>query len=1047
MPDMRKTLLLLILAFFFTNSFSQLLSWSPSFIQEGSSTVTITMDATKGNQGLLNYTPASDVYVHIGVITNMSTSSSDWRHVLSVWGSTNPAYQAVALGANKWTYTINGGLRSFFGITNPAETIQKIAILFRNGSGSLAQRNTDGSDMYVPVYDNGLYARIDNPYRQPKYVPVPEIITKTAGDNVPIVANCSQAGSTLKIFYNGSLISTVPGTTDSTNETISATGTQTIIAVATNGATTNADTLSFYVNPPNNVLPIPAGDVEGVNYEKGDTSVTLVLYAPHKNNITVVGDFNNWTPSAKYLMNITPDSNYFWLRITGLTPGTMYSYQYLIDNSMQLADYNTTLVLDKDADPYIPAGNFPGLPAFPSQASGSLVSVLQTGKAAYTWHDNNFIKPDKSNLVIYELLVRDFVATQSWNTLADTINYLKNLGVNAIEVMPFCNFEGASSWGYNPNFFFAPDKVYGTPDALKHFVDVCHQNGIAVIMDLAMQDVFGSSPLASMYWNGATNTPSNQNPWLDSLPTHPYNVGSQFNHNSNATINLRNRVYAYWVDSFHLDGFRFDLAGGYTQTNYLTNGQDWQNTYDTGRVNTWQNIYTQLQNIKQNTYCILESFVNFTEQKYYTDHGMLTWGNGANENYNFNQATMGYNSSWDFSGGIYSSSGLSQPGLVTYQESHDEERIQYKNANFGNSSGTYNTKNIATGLKRDAMAAAFWAMMPGPKMLYEFEELGYDYSINTCTDGSINNNCRTSPKPIHWDYLQDNNRKSLHDIYTKLLQLKNNPAYFNTFSFGGVNKDLSGAVKWMSNSGSTLQVMVYGNFDVVQQSSTVTFPSTGEWYNLFSGDSINVSATSQSVTLQPGEYYIYTHIFMAAPPPFQLVSFSGSNSNNTNNISWTVQNEGGESYYQLQKSTDGQSYTTIAQVAASGSGTYSYNDAIDVGVSATYYYRLRCVAKNSSIVLSNIVSITVTGNRKSIKVYSNPFRGNLIVDIVTPVHDNATMVLSDAAGRQVLKAIYDVTAGDNVITLNGTDRLSSGVYILKITSTQQNKTIQVIKTH
>ncbi len=1042
---MKKTLLLsLTLLLFFTKGFSQLLSWSPSFIQESSTPDTIFVDAIKGNQGLLNYTPTSDVYVHIGVITNKSTSSSDWRYVSSVWGSTNPTYQAKYAGNNKWYYVIIGGLRSFFGISDPTETIQKIAILFRNGSGSLKQANADNGDMYVPVYDNGLYARIDNPYRQPKYVPVLETVTKNVGDNLPIVANCSQAGSTIDIYYNGSLISTTTGTRDSTNEVIAASGTQTVIAKATNGVNTSSDTISFYINPPNNVASVPAGDVEGINYETGDTSVTLVIYAPHKSSMLVLGDFNDWTASAKYLMNVTPDADTFWLRITGLTPGMYYSYQYLIDNSLQVPDYNAQLVLDKDADPYIPSGNFPGLPSFPSQASGSLVSVLQTGHAAYTWNDASFTKPDKRNLVIYELLVRDFVATESWNTIADTLSYLKRLGVNAIEVMPFCNFEGASSWGYNPNFFFAPDKVYGTPDDVKHFVDVCHQNGIAVIMDLAMQDVFGSSPLASMYWNSSTGTPTQQNPWLDSLPTHPYNVGSQFNHSSAATIDLRNRVYAYWVDSFHLDGFRFDLAGGYTQTDYLTNGQDWQNTYDAGRVSTWQNIYTSLQNIKPGTYCILESFVNNTEQKYYTDNGMLTWGAGANENYSFNQATMGYNTGWDFSNGIYTADGLSQPGMVTYQESHDEERIQYKNEAYGNISGSYHVTDTATGLTRSAMAAAFWAMMPGPKMLYEFEELGYDYSINRCTNGTINNACRTDPKPIRWDFYQNADRLDLYNIYSKLLQLKINAVYLSTFTTGTVNKDLSGAIKWMSVSGPALDVMVYGNFDVAQQNSTVTFPATGMWYNLFTGAGENLISASQSVTLQPGEYYVYVN--SAGALPVTLVSFTGKNEANVNVLTWKVENESGLNYYDVERSYDGKNFDDIGRVSATGQNMYSYTDAI-AGASGVYYYRLKSVDIDGNFTYSSAVKLTLTGNRKSIVVNPNPFSQGLVITIESPTQDKARMVLTDLTGRKISGSIENLTAGSNHLTLTVAKKLSAGTYLLTVSDEEGTETIKVIKSN
>lgn len=297
---MKKALLFCVVSVFFViTGFSQLLSWSPDFTQEGSTPVVITVNAAMGNQGLLNYTPTSDVYVHIGVITNLSTSSSDWRYVNSVWGSTNPTYQATYIGNNKWTYTITGGLRSFFGITNPSETIQKIAILFRNGNGAIKQANADASDMFVPVYGSGLYARIDNPFRQPKYTPVPEAVTKNVGDLLPILAKASLAGSTIQIYFNGNLLSTVAGTKDSIAATIGSPGTQTIIAIATNGASTSSDTLTFFVNPPNNVAPIPTGDVEGINYEPGDTSATLVIYAPLKKSMLVLGDFNNWTTSSK----------------------------------------------------------------------------------------------------------------------------------------------------------------------------------------------------------------------------------------------------------------------------------------------------------------------------------------------------------------------------------------------------------------------------------------------------------------------------------------------------------------------------------------------------------------------------------------------------------------------------------------------------------------------------------------------------------------------------------------------------------------------------
>ena len=148
---MTKRLLFLLTAIscFSFSLHSQLLTWTPDFAKV-SDNITITVDATKGNQGLNNYANTGDVYVHIGVITNLSTNTDDWKHVPFQWATTPAAAKATSLGNNKYSFTINN-ISTFFPL-DAGETIQKIAILFRNGSGSQAQRNADGSNMYVPIY-------------------------------------------------------------------------------------------------------------------------------------------------------------------------------------------------------------------------------------------------------------------------------------------------------------------------------------------------------------------------------------------------------------------------------------------------------------------------------------------------------------------------------------------------------------------------------------------------------------------------------------------------------------------------------------------------------------------------------------------------------------------------------------------------------------------------------------------------------------------------------------------------------------------------------
>src|ERR1019366_7474862 len=246
-----KRICLIICLIFALSGNAQLLSWSPDFIQDNSTAnVTVTCDATKGSQGLLNYSNTSDVYVHFGVITSLSTSSSDWKYVPAycVWATTNALARATYLGNNKWSFTMTGGLRAFLGITNTSEKILRIAILFRSGDGNKKVANADASDMFVPVYDNGLYARIDSPLRLPFYALGTEAISKNVGDSIPVLAKASQS-SILKIYFNGTVINTASAATQiSAKPVVSAVGTQTIIVEANNGTAIARDTISFLVS-------------------------------------------------------------------------------------------------------------------------------------------------------------------------------------------------------------------------------------------------------------------------------------------------------------------------------------------------------------------------------------------------------------------------------------------------------------------------------------------------------------------------------------------------------------------------------------------------------------------------------------------------------------------------------------------------------------------------------------------------------------------------------------------------------------------------------
>ena len=697
-------------------------------------------------------------------------------------------------------------------------------------------------------------------YRVEVIEPANPVVIAAEGAMVPTLAN-SYIESDLTIFVDGASVASVSDATSISTDLMAATESgvqEVVIAAAYDGLT---DTATFVIVVPGDIAQEdpPLDLPHGINY-LGDGSYLLQLYAPNKETVFVLGDFNNWQASIAYQMKQSLDGNLWWLQIDGLTEGTDYAFQYLVDGDIRIADPYSTIVLDPWNDPFIPAVSYPDLPVYPTGKTMGITSVLQPGAPEYEWQQDEFTPPAKEDLVIYELLLRDFLERHDYETLLDTLDYLSNLGVNAIELMPVNEFEGNISWGYNPSFHMALDKYYGTANQFKAFIDECHNRGIAVILDVVYNHAFSQSPLAQLYWDPVGFRPTADNPWLNPEARHPFNVGYDFNHESDATRNFVDRVMSYWIEEFRVDGFRYDLSKGFTQ-NFTSDVGQW-NQYDADRIAIIKHYADVVWALDNDFYVILEHFANNNEEVELTTYGngMLSWAGGGVHN-SYLEASMGYTS--NLTGAFYTSRGWTEPALIAYMESHDEERMMYKNEQFGNSSGDYDVRNTVTGLRRCELASAFFYTVPGPKMLWQFGELGYNFSINYCPGGGIDNNCRVDPKPIRWDYFESPNRQRLYNVTKALIELKTDYPVFRTTDF---SSDLGATAKNIQLNSADMDVAVLGNFAVQAQPITDAFQHTGMWYEYFSGDSLMVTDVGQPVDLLPGEYRLYTDIRLNEPP-------------------------------------------------------------------------------------------------------------------------------------------------------------------------------------
>ncbi|UII19220.1 alpha-amylase family glycosyl hydrolase [Fulvivirga ligni] len=801
--------------------------------------VTITVDVT--GTGLQDYT--DDVWLWTWIKEGNATGDAPTN--------VNPA--TAAQDAAKMTrsnedpniYSITLTLSEFYNVD--AADMDVVGLLLKGRDWS----NGQTPDYSIDISEPGFSVKITQPSTFPLFL--------NEGDNLNIEATAAEEAS-LSLLVNGNEVASTIGSILSYTLEAGVPGKYVVTLNGTSGEEEASDSFTFLVREESPTASRPEGVIPGINYHENDnTKATLCLQAPDKQSVYLLGDFNNWEIDPDYQMN--KDGEFYWLEITGLTPNKEYVFQYLVDESIKIGDPYADKIVDPANDPYISNDTYPDLITYPdNNVISGIATVLQTGQTPYNWEITDFDKPASEDLVIYELLIRDFDIRHDYQGVLNHIDYLAGLGINAIELMPIMEFDGNLSWGYNPAFFLASDKYYGSKNELKRFIDECHKRGIAVILDMVLNHTHEKNPIAQLYWDYDNNRPAADNPWLNPEAKHPYNVFNDFNHESSYTKAFVDTVNNYWVNEYKFDGYRFDLTKGFTQ-NFNTDVNAWSR-YDQSRIDLLTRMTDKIWANDPSTYVIFEHLAENSEELVLANYGIMLWGN---MNHNYNQITMGYAEESDLSWAYYGTRNWNDPNLISYMESHDEERMMFKNINYGNAEGDYNTRELKEAVDRTTAAAAFYYLIPGPKMLWQFGELGYDINIDF--------NGRTGEKPIPWDnsgagldYNLDDDRTDLYDGFAKIISLKNDYGVFrsdNVTMFGGntLIKELLIENDTDTDSPASvdeMDVYVVGNFGVSETSIAGHFTHTGAWFDYFSGKQLDVASTEQAVVLKPGDFKIYT---------------------------------------------------------------------------------------------------------------------------------------------------------------------------------------------
>ncbi len=171
-------------------------------------------------------------------------------------------------------------------------------------------------------------------------------------------------------------------------------------------------------------------------------------------------------------------------------------------------------------------------------------------KSNFDWRDQDWSGLPLEQYIIYELHVGTFTRAGTFDAIIPRLEYLKQLGVTAVELMPIAQFPGARNWGYDGVYPFAAQNSYGGPEGLKRLVDACHQNGLAVVLDVVYNHL---GPEGNYFWDyGGYFTERYKTPW-----------GPAMNFDGPGSDEVRNYFIQnalYWVADCHIDALRIDAV-------------------------------------------------------------------------------------------------------------------------------------------------------------------------------------------------------------------------------------------------------------------------------------------------------------------------------------------------------------------------------------------------------------------------------------------------------------------------------------------------------
>ncbi len=444
-------------------------------------------------------------------------------------------------------------------------------------------------------------------------------------------------------------------------------------------------------------------------------------------------------------------------------------------------------------------------------------AVLSVGQPAFAWTATNYVRPALDNLVIYEFHLDDLVPGGGFTGVIARLDYIKDLGFNALGPMPWTEFAHGQSWGYNPAFHFAPETAYGTPDELKQLIDAAHQRGLAVIMDAVFNHMDRGSALYQLYGRDYLGSP-----YFREFKGENWGF-PDIEQTSRATKRYFEDAITYWLKEYRVDGIRYDA----------TRFVEWQGYNDWG--GSWF-AYVGRQ-VDRDSFMIAEhmpsdpEFINATEMDT-TWHDYFRWGiRGMIEEARLDRGELARILDPRQAGFT------NHVQRIAYTESHDEERVMRELRNKG--------FTPEEAFRRAELALALTLTAPGPAMVYAGQEIGEN------TPKTV------GPNPIRWDRTEgwrNQRTRELRESTRSLVHLRTTHPALRGGAVQVWPEGLPDGVAVYARTANDDAVLVAANFGRESRRFKVVPPRGGGWTDVLRGKRVEPGNDGQlSLSLKPGE--------------------------------------------------------------------------------------------------------------------------------------------------------------------------------------------------